>query len=224
MRPLVIVRPQPAAGATAAAARDLGLSAVVMPFFEVEPVAWRAPDPAEFDALLLTSANAVRHAGSKLKAFRNLPAHCVGEATASAARGAGFTVASVGNGGVEALLDRLPEGLRLLHLCGTERRETDSRRQRIDQVPVYAARELPVPENPERLEGTVVALHSPRAAAALSRLFDEVGLRRETVAIVAISEAAAGAAGHGWERTESAPEPTDRALLALAAQLCNNPP
>ena len=46
MRRLLVLRPEPGASATVERARALGLDAVAMPLFEVEPVAWDAPDPA----------------------------------------------------------------------------------------------------------------------------------------------------------------------------------
>ena len=57
-----------------------------MPLFSVESLAWKVPDAASFDALLLTSANAVRQAGAGLTQLRGLPVHAVGAATATAAR------------------------------------------------------------------------------------------------------------------------------------------
>lgn len=223
MRPLVIVRPQPGGDSSAAAARAIGLDAIAMPLFNVEPVEWSAPDPADFDALLLTSANAVRHGGGELDRLRGLPAHCVGEATAAAAGDRGFAIASVGDSDLESLLESIPTGLRLLHLCGVHRRQALEPRQSIEAVAVYEAKALPVPEGLERVEGAVVALHSPRAGAAFASAADTAGVRRETVAIAAISQAAAAAAGGGWERVECASLPSDAALLALASQLCNNP-
>ena len=222
MRPLVIVRPQPAAEATAAAARALGLEPVVMPLFEVMPVEWTAPDAAGFEALLLTSANAIRHGGSQLDRLRALPAHCVGEATATAARDAGFGLALVGASNLEALLEEIPPESRLLHLCGVHRRSAEDSRQEIVQVVVYESRQLPLPEGIAGIDGAVVAVHSPRAAARLAAAADEAGVRRAGISIAAISEAAAAAAGEGWERVGSVSEPTDSALLALAAALCNN--
>lgn len=222
MRPLIIVRPEPGASASASAAEQLGLKAVVMPLFVVQPVEWRAPDPTKFDGLLLTSANAVRHGGAEIDRVRDLPAHCVGEATAAAARDAGFSIASVGAGGLDALLAKLSGDMWLLHLCGRDRREPQAPRQSIRVVPVYEAVRLPPPKSPEAFEGAVVAVHSPRAASRLAELADEEGLRRETIAIAAISEEAAAAAGAGWAAAKSAAEPSDSALLALAASLCNN--
>ena len=223
MRPLVIVRPEPGASATARDAEAIGVAPVVMPLFEVRSVEWSVPDPGSFDGLLLTSANAVRHGGKALDGLRMLPAHCVGEATAASAREAGFTVATVGNGGVDALLESLPAGLKLLHLGSADRREPDNPRQSIEHLPVYEAIELPISDRFEEIEGAVVAVHSPRAGSVLARHVGDAGLSREKVAIAAISAAAAEAAGTGWDSVDIAAEPTDAALLAIAARLCNNP-
>jgi uroporphyrinogen-III synthase len=222
MRPLIIVRPEPGASASASAAEQLGLQAVAMPLAAIQPLDWRSPDPREFDGLLLTSANAVRHGGAEIDRVRDLPAHCVGEATAAAARDAGFSIASVGHGGVDALLAALSADMWLLHLCGRDRRAPHAPRQSIRAVPVYEAVWLPPPKSPRVFEGAVVAVHSPRAASRLAELADEEGLRRETIAIAAISDEAVAAAGEGWLTVNASAEPSDIALLALAASLCNN--
>ena len=219
MTPLVIVRPEPGAGATAEAARKLGLEPIVMPLFAVEPLEWEPPDARYFDALLFTSANAVRHGGPGLDTLRSLPSHCVGEATARVARERGFTVASVGGGRVDSLLESLPSTLRLLHPCGFHRREPQAPRQAIHVIPVYRAEELPVPAGFRGLEHCVIAIHSPRAGARIGG----IGLARDRIAIAAISPEAAQACGAGWGAAVSAEEPSDTALLAIAAELCKNP-
>ena len=84
--------------------------------------------PNEYDALLLTSANALRHGGTGLEQLQSLPAYAVGNATAAAAREAGFEIAGEGDGGVEGLRSIPPE-VRLLHLCG-EHRAVDQRGRR----------------------------------------------------------------------------------------------
>lgn len=221
MRPLVIVRPEPGASATAAAAERAGLVPLVMPLFQIEPVEWRMPDTSSLDGLLLTSANAVRFGGEGLGRLRDLPAYCVGESTAATARDAGFSIAATGEGGIDALLELIPGDLRLLHLCGTDRRRPNAPKQTISAVPVYRAAELTPPGSLSQLAGAVVAVHSPRSAARLAVVADEAGLACETIAIVAISGEAAAAAGDGWQSVSAATEPTDSALLALASSLCN---
>ena len=221
MRPLAILRPKPGASATAEAARSLGLNPIVVPLFRIEPVDWTAPDPSRFDALLITSANAVRWGEIELGRLRALPVHAVGEATAAAARQAGFTVQTVGRDGIDALLQKLPPG-RLLHLCGAHRREPGAPSQDITILPVYCSSEIPLPDRFGSIDGAIVMVHSPRAALRLTELAGQTGLARNRTAIAAISPAAAAAAGQGWERAEAAVEPNDQALLALAAWLCQN--
>ena len=102
-RRLAVLRPEPGNSATAARIVAAGFDAVRLPLFAVEPLAWTAPDPGEYDALLLTSANAVRHAGTALDRLRGVPVVAVGQATANAARAAGLTVAITGDGDAAAV-------------------------------------------------------------------------------------------------------------------------
>jgi len=214
MKPLLILRPEPGNSATAARAQAMGLEAVQCPLFEIEPVAWRTPDPAPYDHLLLTSANALRHGGAKLARLTSLDVLAVGTATADAARGAGFTVALTGDDGVDALLAALPDDQRLLHLTGADHVQLAAR-HRIERVVVY--RSVPVAASipPGR---TVALVHSPRAGARLA----DLALSRADLAIAAISTAAAAACGTGWAALEAADQPDDMALLALAARLCQD--
>ena len=113
------------------------------------------------------------------------------------------------------MLNRLPAGLRLLHLTGEERILPDAPRQEITSVAVYRMTPLPLPDA-SLLEGAVALIHSPAAG----RRFAEISLRRERVRVAAISPAAAAACGSGWESCEASSEPSDGALLSLAAKLC----
>jgi len=221
MTRLLVLRPEPGASATVQRARRRGLDAIAIPLFAIEPVPWQAPDPAAFDALLLTSANAVRHGGAGLQDLRRLPVRAVGQATADAARDAGFAVASSGDAGVDRLLGSLEGDIRLLHLCGEDRREPDRARQRITPIAVYRAREIAA--DLRQAGGSVALIHSPRAGARFAKLVDEAGIARGSVAIAAISAAAADSAGDGWAAVETAARPEEDALLALAERLCNKP-
>jgi len=222
MTPLAILRPEPGASATAEAARRLGLEPILIPLFHIQSMAWSAPDPAAFDGLLITSANALRWGGAELRKLERLPVHAVGQATAAEARKRGLSVQTVGIGGVDALVSTLPTNLRLLHLCGTNRREPGGHSKAISSIAVYRSAELPLPANFQSVEGTVVAVHSPRAGDRLAELAREAALALETVTVAAISAEAAAAAGNGWKQVAVASEPADGALLALAARLCQN--
>jgi uroporphyrinogen-III synthase len=198
----------------------MGLDALAVPLFRIEPIEWQAPEPAGFDGLLLTSANAVRHGGDQLETLRGLPVYAVGEASAEAARAAGFDIAGSGEAGVERLLGSIDGGLRLLHLCGEHRMAVEAT-QAITAVPVYRSAELPAPAGLARIAGQTAAVHSPRAGRRLAELVDEAGVDRSTIRIAAISDAAVAAMSGGWDACEAAERPDDRALLALAARLCD---
>jgi uroporphyrinogen-III synthase len=218
MTRVLVLRPEPGASETADRARALGLRAVASPLFTLEAVAWHAPDPASFDALLLTSTNAVRHGGEQLESLWDLPVYAVGEATAASARAARFSVVHAGESGVEQLLQSLPFGLRLLHLCGVDRKEAAGARQSITHLAVYRAVPIEAPDL-SAIGGSVALVHSPRAGRRLAELVRD----RSRTAIAAISPAAVEAVGRGWRTIEPAERPTDDALLALAARLCDNP-
>jgi uroporphyrinogen-III synthase len=217
MRKLLLLRPEPGLSASAERARELGLNVICCPLFHVEPTAWEAPSPTDYDALLLTSANAIRHGGQILGTLKGLPVHAVGEATAAAARNFGLRIETVGDGDVAELLGELPKPLRLLHLAGEDHRDIED--ARIETRIVYRSAAIADPQLPS-LKGLVVAIHSPRAGARLA----ELASNRSQAVIAAISPAAARACGTGWERIESSADPSDKSLLALAAMLCHTSP
>jgi uroporphyrinogen-III synthase len=210
---LVVLRPEPGASRTAARAEAMGLEVRLVPLFTIVPVDWAAPDPAGFDGLVLTSANAIRHGGEELAKLKALPVHAVGQATAALARAAGFAIASVGEGGNNDMA--LPKAARLLHLTGADHQPTRAARA----IAVYDARPIDQPAGLAQIKDCVVAVHSPRAGRRLAELVRE----RSTVRIAAISPAAAQACGSGWRQAEAAFQPNDPALLALAARLCESP-
>lgn len=218
MKPVVILRPEPGASETVRRALALGLDARPRPLFTIEPIDWSPPDCEAFDALLFTSANAPIHAGPRLRALGDLPVLAVGEATARAARDRGLTVKTIGTGGVDSLLAGLRQPLRLLHLCGIDRHRPRKGEHAIHAIPVYRSREREAEGLAEDVAGAIVVVHSARAARRLAEL---VPLQaRAQSAVAAISAAVARQAGEGWSRIESAPTPSDDAVLALAAALC----
>ncbi|MCJ7421217.1 uroporphyrinogen-III synthase [Sphingomicrobium astaxanthinifaciens] len=220
MRPILLLRPEPGASLSASRAAEMGIEGVeTLPLFKVRPVDWTPPDPARFDAILMTSANAARHGGEGLRALRDLPVHAVGEATAAAARAAGLMVDEVGTGGVEALLERLPPDRRLLHLAGQHRRAPAGARQTIVPLAVYSSIAREHPPGVERLAGAIAVVHSPRAGQRLDALCEREGIERGSIAVAAISEDACPPEAHRYEQIVVAAAPRDRELLQRAAQL-----
>ncbi|MBB4618154.1 uroporphyrinogen-III synthase [Sphingomonas abaci] len=212
-RPIAVLRPEPGNGRTADRLAALGLAVIRQPLFAVAPVAWTAPDPTGFDALLLTSANAVRHAGIAATPLARLPVWAVGSATAAAARAAGLRVARTGTGGVAALVGDRGDR-RLLHLAGRERQAVPG----VTAITVYAADPLPVAAAAwAALSGSVALLHSPRAARALAAgVVDRASLR-----LAALSPAILAAAGSGWDHALAVAVPEEDALLAAARALAD---
>ncbi len=231
MRPVVVLRPEPGNTRTADALRALGLEVRQVPLFAVTPVDWTAPDPAGFDGLLLTSANAVRHGGAGLDPFKRLPVVAVGAATAAAASEAGFAVAVTGGEDARAVVAEARDRgfARLLHLAARERAPSDATIDGagggtgVEAITVYASDAVPLDADIGRsFENAVVLVHSARAAA---RLGDIVAGRadRARIEIVAISRAVGDAAGEGWAAVSIAPQPSDPALVSLAAARATRP-
>jgi uroporphyrinogen-III synthase len=224
MIPLIVIRPQPGCDASVAAARARGLDAHGFPLFAVRALDWQPPAPDSFDALLIGSANALRHGGAALAAWRGKPAYAVGRTTADAARAAGLDVIATGHGGLQAMLAGLrPEHTRLLRLAGRERVDlTPPAGTTLAERVLYASEPLPLPPPLAALlaGGAVVALHSGEAARHFAALCTHRGLDRARIALAAIGPRVAAAAGTGWAALAAAPRPDDDALLALAHQMC----
>ncbi len=221
---IFVIRPEPGLQSTLQSARDMGLAAVGLPLFEVMPLGWEAPDAAQFDALLLGSANAIRHGGKKLEQFTGLPVHAVGQATADAAMKAGFTVERVGEGGLQNVLDANGKPTRYLRLGGVEKVELDPGPHTITARDVYDVRALPISGSSQiglRTGTPCVLLHSAAAARHFGAEIDRIGLDRAAIHLACIGQRVAAAAGPGWASVKSAPQPDDAELLALARDMCH---
>lgn len=223
--PLIVIRPEPGNAATVAEAEQRGLTAIAAPLFAIEPRAWEPPDPATVDALLVGSANAIRHAGAALQVFANKPVYAVGASTAQTVREAGLKVTQTGQGGLQELLDTLTgQHLTLLRLAGEEHVPLAPPKG-IELVTRIAYASVPQPL-PERLikpleTGAIALLHSAAAARHFASECDRLGLDRTPIALAALGPRIAEAASDGWRTLETAPEPTDAALLALAERMCH---
>lgn len=218
-RPIAVLRPEPGNAATAARVESLGLVALRLPLFATHAVAWTPPDPMAFDALVLTSANAVRLAGPGLALLGSLPVHAVGAATADAANAAGLLVRTVGTGDAAALIETAATSgvRRALFLCGRDHMLQPGG-VIARAMPVYAADPVEVDVAP--LSGAVALLHSARAARRLADIVDTAP-GRAAIRIAAISPAVADAAADGWGAIIVAPQPTDAALITTAAALAD---
>lgn len=227
MIPLVIIRPQPGADSTLAAARQHDLDAHVFPMFAIHPLEWDAPPASEFDALLIGSANAMRHGGPGLARYRGMPAYAVGDRTAMAAREAGLDVIATGAGGLQAVLDTIrPEHRRVLRIAG---------REHIDLIvpagitllarEVYVAEPKPMPAELKDILAApaLILLHSGEAASHFAKMCDENAVSRAQVSLAVIGPRVAERAGPGWADVRVAATTSDTALLAIAREMCQDP-
>lgn len=220
---VVILRPQPGADATAARARAFGLTPVIYPLFAVEPLAWMPPDPAEFDALMLTSANAVRHAGPMLAVYLGLPVFAVGDATARAAAEQGFVKIQVCGPDAQATARTIERAghRNVLHLRGQDVRPFDPGALAVTAIATYCAAHCGDEAGLAAMlrPGSVALVHSPRAGERLSCLTGP--LQRQHISVVAISNAALTACDPGWKQALAADAPDDADMLAMALQICD---
>lgn len=225
--PVLTIRPEPGCTATVAAGREMGLAIRACPLSEIRPLAWQAPDPGAIDALLFGSANAVRHAGAALDAFRGKPAYAVGDATAAAAEAAGFRVAGTGPGVMQPLLDAISPPQRLLRITGVEHvAVAPPPGIAIETRIAYENAPLPLPDAVAQSlrEGAIVLLHSAVSARHFAAECDRLEVPRCAVRIAALGHRIAAAAGNGWRELRFAEEPHESALLALARDMCHHPP
>jgi uroporphyrinogen-III synthase len=128
---VLLTRPAPDNEASAAALRKRGIEALLAPMLRFEPVVFEDDPDANYQAIIVTSANALRAIVAELAsgALLKLPLFAVGEHTASAAREIGFAKIIVAKGDANALLDCVLEALRakqlkkkrpLLYLSGAD--------------------------------------------------------------------------------------------------------
>lgn len=224
--PILAIRPEPGCSATVAAGKAVGLAIEACPLSEIRPLAWDLASGA-FDGLLLGSANAFRCGGRQGDSLVDKPVYAVGNATAEAARQHGFTVARVGEGDLQALVDSLAgEHLRLLRLAGRERAPLRPPEGiSVETATVYESIGLPLPGDiAERLRsGALVLLHSAAAARHFAAECERLAVQRGDIRLAALSPRIAEAAGSGWAALRSAAQPNEAALLALACQMCHDP-
>jgi uroporphyrinogen-III synthase len=223
MIPLVLLRPQPGNDASAARAREMGLSVIQIPLFDVLPADGGPLPTGPYDALLLTSINGVRFGATIMAAFAHLPAYGVGEATAYAARFAGHPNVITGGGDAQSTAAMMAaDGRRsVLHISGEDVRPFDSHGISIERHVVYRTVLRDTDSVRTALKGLgpmVVAVHSPRAAIQFTSLIPAT--RRLRIHVVAISDAAARLCGKGWASLTVPAAPNDTALLHCVETLC----
>ena len=90
---IIVTRPQPDNETTGASLRARGFDVLLAPMLRFEPMALLEDEDADYAAIIVTSANALRAIEPQLPGHRwlKLPLLTVGDRTAAAARRAGFS-------------------------------------------------------------------------------------------------------------------------------------
>jgi uroporphyrinogen-III synthase len=128
---ILVTRPHPDDETTAAGLRARGFEVLRAPMLRFEPAAFHEDADADYGAVIVTSANALRGIEAQLKASRllKLPLFAVGEHTASAASAIGFGHVIVAKGGAASLRDLVVASVKakalkksrpLLYLAGAD--------------------------------------------------------------------------------------------------------
>ncbi len=230
MRRVLVTRPEPGASATAQALRSAGFEPVVLPLTGIRPLEIAETALPAFDAVALTSANAVRHVPEWLgRSTLTVPVHAVGAASAQAAREAGFANVIAGPGDAaglaSAISQTLAPGSTVLYLCGKVRKpefELELRSRGIRAVPVETYDTVPTDladADMRKLDVGglfAVLVHSAEAAKALAKLAKRPAAVQafEGAHLVAISRRAAAPVEAVFAgRIVVAREPTDAAMI-----------
>ncbi len=128
---VLVTRPSPDDETTAAGLRARGFEVVRAPMLRFEPVAFHDDTDAQYGAVMVTSANALRSIEAHLAGSRllKLPLFAVGEQTAAAAHRAGFDSVIAAPGDAIRLRDavlaavkakQLKKASPLLYLAGAD--------------------------------------------------------------------------------------------------------
>ncbi|AWU94555.1 uroporphyrinogen-III synthase [Azospirillum ramasamyi] len=235
---LLVTRPAKDAEPLVRRLEALGFDAVVEPMLSMVWLDGPEPDLSDVQALLFTSANGVR-AYAKRTNRRDRPVQAVGDATARAARAAGFEQVDSASGDVYALADRVrrlldPSAGTLLHVAGSKVAGdlggmlassgfTLRRSVMYDAVPALTlSDDTATYLRTSALDG--VLFFSPRTAVSFVRLLAEAGLVDccRTVDAFCLSPAVAEAARtYGdegvtpWRSVRVAARPEQDSLLDL---------
>lgn len=232
---ILVTRPAPDAERTIAALRERGHETLHAPLLCIEAMPEAAIGPGPWDALLLTSANAVRaiEPHPRFHDLTSLHVIAVGPRTAAAAREAGFPEVVSAEGDEASLVARViaeyqGRNLRFLYLAGEHRAGDIAGKLaacgfQVETVVVYraaAAGELP-PAVVEALSTRTVdaALHySPRSAETFVKALNAKGLGPEAAQLVHFclsAQVAAPLSAAGLTNIKVASRPTEEDLLEL---------
>lgn len=231
---MLVTRPEPDAGDTAARLAALDIESARFPLLSHQTLPTNLPDAAGFAAVALTSTNALRALEERgaLASYTGLPAYAVGDRTAAAARDMGFGAVESAGGAFGDLVELLAHaGIKgpIFYPCardpsGDLARSLAPFGLMVITSQVYAmeaASELPQQILGELEDGSIdaVLFYSRRTAETFVRLCEGrlSPLARLELGILCMSEAVAEPLldAH-FVRVSLADHPSEEAMMALA--------
>jgi uroporphyrinogen-III synthase len=235
---LLVTRPDEDASALLPALEAMGHRAIASPLLAIHFLPDVVLPQGDWQALLVTSANGVRALAQHpdVARLRVVPVCAVGEASAAAARAAGFEHVRAATGDVEALSALVGRELKsdggpLLHVAGSVvagdlKGALEAEGFRVERAVLYEAKVADY--LPEAARAALVAeavdgvlLYSPRTAATFAALIEAEGLEGHLKGVRAYCLSAAVAAALGrlaFAAVEIAETPAQAALLALLGE------
>lgn len=225
---ILITRPIVDAQPLAEELKQLGYAAIIAPMISISSAPF-GYNPADVQAVLITSANGVRALAAQ-HAPRDMLIICVGDMSAHVARDLGFTqvesAADEGYGDVEKLAEYVTQHVNaedgaLLHVAGSVQagdlqEELEAAGYRITREVGYHAQAATAMDplvaehlHAGTLDGTM--FFSPRTA----RIFCELaaGLPLDSCQAICLSDAVADALSGDWQAAHVAKLPTTAAML-----------
>ncbi|MAU41212.1 MAG: uroporphyrinogen-III synthase [Kordiimonas sp.] len=183
----------------------LGHSSLIDPLITIEPCGPGKINLSLYEAVLLTSANGAR-ALARTTDKRDIPLFAVGEATANAARAAGFTTIQTAGGDVHTLTQLVshslsPQSGPLLHVAGKTiagdlQGQLKKWHFQVDRIVLYTARpadSFSTATIDELHKGSLnsIVFYSPRTARIFKKLITQydLGHRLATISALCLSHA-----------------------------------
>ncbi|MGY8999281.1 MAG: uroporphyrinogen-III synthase [Rhodospirillales bacterium] len=213
-----------------------GFETIIEPLLTIKQTKGPALELSNTQALLLSSANGVRALAQRTDR-RNIPIYAVGDATATTAKGIGFTQVHSAVGNVESLVDLVIKMLKptkgpLIHIAGSavagnlikliKAAGFECRREilyeAIAERSLMASSIAAIKDN--RID--VVMLYSPRSAEIFVKLIRKARLVRSCQKVIALclSTAVADKIGElNWYDIRVAAKPNQDSLLEIITEL-----
>jgi uroporphyrinogen-III synthase len=223
---IILTRPLEDAAPLADKLRKLGHVPIVTPLLKIEARQNISVPCKQYQAICLTSANAIRVMGS-IDAIENIPVFAVGQQSEKMANDKGFVQVSAHGGDVIGLHRFLighlkPEDGPLLYLSGSETSgDMQGRLQDsgfdVDRIITYDAVKSSLSEFKTEIESAeAVLLYSPRTAKLWATEIETLKLTHVACRIkhICLSANVAANLPQSWPRAIAA-APTESALLAL---------